>query len=133
MPDPKKLQWKQLKVGILALVAMTISGILILLLTGNGNPFAGSFTLRTYMADSAGMGVPCAAARVHGAPPIGSEHHRTVAQLAPGWKGSHPPEHKHSHVQGNHQQPMISNVSTEPRSEHARNACHDEHASCARK
>jgi phospholipid/cholesterol/gamma-HCH transport system substrate-binding protein len=55
MPDPKKLQWKQLKVGILALVAMTISGVLILLLTGNGNPFAGSFTLRTYMADSAGM------------------------------------------------------------------------------
>jgi phospholipid/cholesterol/gamma-HCH transport system substrate-binding protein len=55
MPDPKKLQWKQLKVGILALVAMTISGLLILLLTGNGNPFAGSFQLRTYMADSAGM------------------------------------------------------------------------------
>jgi phospholipid/cholesterol/gamma-HCH transport system substrate-binding protein len=55
MPDPKKLQWKQLKVGILAIVAMIISGALILLLTGNSNPFGGSFQLRTYMADSAGM------------------------------------------------------------------------------
>jgi phospholipid/cholesterol/gamma-HCH transport system substrate-binding protein len=55
MADPKKLKWKELKVGILAIVAMIISGVLILLLTGNGNPFEGSFQLRTYMEDSAGM------------------------------------------------------------------------------
>ena len=55
MPDPKKMKWKQLKVGIVALVAMIISGILILLLTGNSNPFEGKFPLRTYMADSGGM------------------------------------------------------------------------------
>jgi len=55
MPEAKKLKWKQLKVGILALVAMIISGMLILLLTGNENPFEGSFKLKTYMADSAGM------------------------------------------------------------------------------
>jgi phospholipid/cholesterol/gamma-HCH transport system substrate-binding protein len=55
MPDPKKMQWKQLKVGIVALVAMIISGILILLLTGNENPFGGKFPLRTYLADSGGM------------------------------------------------------------------------------
>jgi phospholipid/cholesterol/gamma-HCH transport system substrate-binding protein len=55
MADPKKLKWKELKVGIVAVVAMIISGILILLLTGNQNPFEGSFPLRTYMEDSAGM------------------------------------------------------------------------------
>jgi phospholipid/cholesterol/gamma-HCH transport system substrate-binding protein len=55
MPDPKKLQWKQLKVGIVAVVAMVISAVLIMLLTGNGNPFEGTFQLRTYMEDSAGM------------------------------------------------------------------------------
>jgi phospholipid/cholesterol/gamma-HCH transport system substrate-binding protein len=55
MADPKKLKWKQLKVGIVAIVAMIISGVLILLLTGNGNPFEGTFPLRTYMEDSAGM------------------------------------------------------------------------------
>jgi phospholipid/cholesterol/gamma-HCH transport system substrate-binding protein len=55
MPDPKKLKWKELKVGIVAVIAMVISAVLILLLTGNGNPFEGSFPLRTYMEDSAGM------------------------------------------------------------------------------
>jgi phospholipid/cholesterol/gamma-HCH transport system substrate-binding protein len=55
MPDAKKLQWKQLKVGILAIIAMIISGVLILLLTGNENPFEGTFPLRTFMADSGGM------------------------------------------------------------------------------
>jgi phospholipid/cholesterol/gamma-HCH transport system substrate-binding protein len=55
MADPKKLKWKQLKVGIVAVVAMIITGLLILLLTGNENPFEGSFPLRTYMEDSAGM------------------------------------------------------------------------------
>lgn len=55
MADPKKLKWKELKVGLVAVVAMIISGVLILLLTGNGNPFEGNFSLRTYMEDSGGM------------------------------------------------------------------------------
>jgi phospholipid/cholesterol/gamma-HCH transport system substrate-binding protein len=65
MADPKKLKWKQLKVGIVAIVAMSIAAILILLLTGNGNPFEGSFALRTYMQDSAGM-AEGAAVRLNG-------------------------------------------------------------------
>jgi phospholipid/cholesterol/gamma-HCH transport system substrate-binding protein len=55
MPDPRKLKWSQLKVGVLALAAMLLTAVLILLLTGNGNPFEGTFQLRTYMEDSAGM------------------------------------------------------------------------------
>jgi phospholipid/cholesterol/gamma-HCH transport system substrate-binding protein len=65
MADPKKLKWKQLRVGVVAMIAMIISGILILLLTGNGNPFEGSFPLRTYMEDSAGM-AEGAAVRLNG-------------------------------------------------------------------
>jgi phospholipid/cholesterol/gamma-HCH transport system substrate-binding protein len=55
MANPQKLKWSQLKVGLVALAAMIIAGALILLLTGNGNPFEGTFQLRTYMEDSAGM------------------------------------------------------------------------------
>jgi phospholipid/cholesterol/gamma-HCH transport system substrate-binding protein len=65
MPDPHKLRWSQLKVGIVALVAMIITAILILLLTGNGNPFEGTFRLHTYMEDSAGM-AEGAAVRLNG-------------------------------------------------------------------
>ena len=47
--------WAQLRVGILAIVAMTILAALIFLLTGTSNVFTGTATLRTYMGDSAGM------------------------------------------------------------------------------
>ena len=55
MPDPKKVAWSKLKVGIIGVVSMILTATLILLMTGNGSVFEGKFRLRTYMADSAGM------------------------------------------------------------------------------
>jgi len=55
MPDPKKVSWAQLRIGILAVVAMTILGVLIFLLTGTGGLFTSWATLYTYMDDSAAM------------------------------------------------------------------------------
>jgi phospholipid/cholesterol/gamma-HCH transport system substrate-binding protein len=51
----KKAQWARLKVGIMAVVAMAIVGVLIFLLTGNENPFAKRDHLSTYMHDSAAL------------------------------------------------------------------------------
>lgn len=65
MADPNKLKWAQLKVGLLAIAAMAITAVLIVLLTGNGNPFEGTFELHTYMEDSAGM-AEGSAVRVNG-------------------------------------------------------------------
>ena len=55
MPSAAKVSWAQLRVGIMAVVAIAILGVLIFLLTGSGNIFEGSFKLRTYMSDSAAM------------------------------------------------------------------------------
>jgi phospholipid/cholesterol/gamma-HCH transport system substrate-binding protein len=55
MASQKRVQWAQLRTGILAAVAMAIAGALIFLLTGQSNIFGGDFHLRTYMEDSAGM------------------------------------------------------------------------------
>ena len=55
MPSPQKVRWSQLKVGIVALVAMIILGVLSFLLTGNGGIFTRMAILRTYLDDSAGM------------------------------------------------------------------------------
>ncbi len=55
MASQKKVSWAQLRVGIVASVAMVIAGLLIFLLTSQGNLFSGEFELRTYMTDSAGM------------------------------------------------------------------------------
>jgi phospholipid/cholesterol/gamma-HCH transport system substrate-binding protein len=55
MPDQKKVSWAQLRIGILAVVAMTILGVLIFLLTGTGGIFTSWATLYTYMDDSAAM------------------------------------------------------------------------------
>ena len=55
MASRDRVQWSQLKVGILAVVAMVITGVLIFLLTGQSNFFGGEFHLTTYMEDSAGM------------------------------------------------------------------------------
>lgn len=55
MPDPKKVSWAQLRVGIMATFAMIILGILMFLLTGNGDIFSSNAYLFTYMDDSAGM------------------------------------------------------------------------------
>jgi len=55
MASQKKVSWAQLRVGILASIAMVIAGVLIFLLTSQSNLLSGEFELRTYMMDSAGM------------------------------------------------------------------------------
>lgn len=55
MPDPKKVSWAQLRIGIMAAVAMGILAVLIFLLTGSGGIFTKHATIRTYMDDSAAM------------------------------------------------------------------------------
>lgn len=55
MPSQKRVQWAQLRAGILATVAMVLAGVLIFLLTGQNGLFGGNFHLRAYMQDAAGM------------------------------------------------------------------------------
>ena len=54
MADPKKVSYAQLRVGVMAIAAMAIIGVLIFLLTGSKNIFTPTFQLKTYMNDSAG-------------------------------------------------------------------------------
>jgi phospholipid/cholesterol/gamma-HCH transport system substrate-binding protein len=55
MPDRSKVHWSQLKVGILALAAMAIAGVLIFLLTGTTGVFENYVLIRTYMDDASGI------------------------------------------------------------------------------
>ncbi len=55
MPDARRVSWAQLRVGVMAAVAMVILGVLIFLLTGSGDLFASNAYLYTYMDDSAAM------------------------------------------------------------------------------
>jgi phospholipid/cholesterol/gamma-HCH transport system substrate-binding protein len=55
MPTAQKVSWAQLRVGIMALAAMTILGMLIFLLTGNTKLFSKNEVLYTYMDDSAAL------------------------------------------------------------------------------
>lgn len=55
MPRENKVGWAKLKVGLLALVALLILGVLIFLLTGNSSPFSSKAMLYTYMEDSAAI------------------------------------------------------------------------------
>src|SRR5664279_4510588 len=70
MASPQKVKWSQLKVGIVALVAMIILGVLSFLLTGTTGLFQRTAILRTYLDDSAGMAVG-ATVRLNGIP-VGS-------------------------------------------------------------
>lgn len=54
MAAAKKVSWAQLRVGIMAIVAMTIAAVLIFLLTGSKSFFQRNVTLRTFMIDSSG-------------------------------------------------------------------------------
>ena len=65
MPSAAKVSWAQLKVGIMAVVAMTIIGTLIFLLTGGGDIFTQNATLKTFMDDSAAM-APKSQVRLNG-------------------------------------------------------------------
>lgn len=55
MPQKTKAGWARLKVGVMAIVALAILGVLIFLLTGSQRPFANRVTLYTYMEDSAAL------------------------------------------------------------------------------
>ena len=55
MPSAKKVAWAELKVGVMALVAMVLLGILVFLITGSTTLFADKVTLYTYLSDSAAL------------------------------------------------------------------------------
>lgn len=55
MPSPKKVAWSQLKVGIMALVALVILAVLVFLMTGADNPFSEKFILYAFFPDSVAM------------------------------------------------------------------------------
>lgn len=56
MPSQQQVQWSQLKVGVLVLVALSALTALIFLMSGNtGGLFSGSITIRSYFEDSAGL------------------------------------------------------------------------------
>jgi phospholipid/cholesterol/gamma-HCH transport system substrate-binding protein len=55
MPSNRRITWAQLRVGIMAVVAIVILFVLIFLLTGNKNIFGSEATLYTFMDDSAAM------------------------------------------------------------------------------
>lgn len=55
MADPQKVSFAQLRVGVMAIVAMAIVGVLIFLLTMQKSLFTRTFPLRTFMDDSSGM------------------------------------------------------------------------------
>jgi len=55
MPSSQKVAWSQLRVGIMAIVALSLLALLIFLMTGADNPFEEKATLYTYMMDSAAM------------------------------------------------------------------------------
>jgi phospholipid/cholesterol/gamma-HCH transport system substrate-binding protein len=55
MPSLKKVRWAELKVGILAVVSLSILALLIFLLTGEKSIFERNATLYTYLDDSAAL------------------------------------------------------------------------------
>jgi phospholipid/cholesterol/gamma-HCH transport system substrate-binding protein len=64
MPS-KKTTWAQLRVGLLAVSAMVILGVLVFLITGNQGFFADKIRVHTFMRDSAAV-VTGAAVRLNG-------------------------------------------------------------------
>src|SRR5215472_15521887 len=55
MPDPKKIRWAQLKVGVVAIIAFLVLAVLIFLLTRSRGLFERYALLRTYMEDAGGI------------------------------------------------------------------------------
>ena len=55
MANKSKTRWAQLRVGIMAIVAMVILGTLIFLLTAGGSLFRDTVALYTFMSDSGAM------------------------------------------------------------------------------
>ncbi len=67
MPSAQRVSWSKLRVGILALSALVILGVLIFLLTTSGNLFRRKAELRTYMDDASGT-AESAPVRLNGLP-----------------------------------------------------------------
>src|SRR5208283_3336616 len=65
MPSPKRVAWSQLKVGIMAAIALALLAVLVFLMTGANNPFSEKFTLYAYFPDSVAM-TEGAAVRLNG-------------------------------------------------------------------
>jgi len=58
LPSQQEVQWSQLKVGLLVLVALAVLAGLIFLMSGNtGGLFVGKITVRSYFENSAGLKV----------------------------------------------------------------------------
>ena len=58
MPSQQEVQWSQLKVGVLVIVALVALTALIFLMSGStGGLFAGKITLRSYFENAAGLKV----------------------------------------------------------------------------
>src|SRR5579862_3775899 len=55
MPIQNRASWARLKVGILAIFAMSVLAVLIFLITGNTNLFESNVMVYTYMADAAAL------------------------------------------------------------------------------
>jgi len=56
VPSQQEVQWSQLKVGVLVLVALVALAALIFLMSGStGGPFTRKITLRSYFENSAGL------------------------------------------------------------------------------
>jgi phospholipid/cholesterol/gamma-HCH transport system substrate-binding protein len=56
VPSQQEVQWSQLKVGVLVLVALAALTALVFLMSGNtGGFFAGKITVRSYFENSAGL------------------------------------------------------------------------------
>jgi len=55
MPSAKKVRWAQLRVGIMAIVAMILLAILVFLLTGERRFFARKAIVHTFLDDSAAL------------------------------------------------------------------------------
>lgn len=57
MPVSSKAKWSQLRVGVMAAVALAILGFLVFLLAGTNNPFKSTSDIYTYFDDSAAIAV----------------------------------------------------------------------------
>ncbi|MCC6537672.1 MAG: MCE family protein [Bryobacterales bacterium] len=55
MPSPQKVAWAQLRVGVVAVVAMILLAILVFLLTGKTSFFEKKVRIYTFLSDSAAM------------------------------------------------------------------------------
>jgi len=55
MPPSKKVGWSQLRVGVMAMIALMLVFVLVFLMTGAESPFTDKSVVYTYLSDSAAM------------------------------------------------------------------------------